>query len=266
MAFFGRSFIYDNIPSETYGLYIMDIDSNEINKSMGSSSMEILEQKIYRKATPYFYGSYPSPKLSFNFSAYSEQEMDAEHFALVQKLLFSSRSYRKFAIDQEDMQNIYFNCILNSPQINRVGNLIRGFSCEVICDSPFAWLYPKTTTYTYTSSIVNSTETYYNGSDDTGNYLYPDLVITQNNIAGDISITNLDDSNRIFLFEDLQADEVLIISNNNQTISSSTGLKRLSLFNKHFLRLVPGVNRLKVEGNVLSIVMTNQWVAKKIGG
>jgi phage-related protein len=266
MAFYGNNFIYDNIPSETYGLIIMDIDANAINKSMGSSSMEILEQKIYRRATPYFFGSTPSPKLTFSFSAYSEQEMDAEHFALVQKWLFSSRTYKRFAIDQVDMQNIYFNCIMNNPEISRVGNLVKGFNCEVICDSPFAWLYPKITTYTYSSSIVNTTEIYYNGSDDTGGYLYPNLVLTQNNIAGEIIITNLSDNSRIFSFSDLQPNEVLTINNSNQTISSSTGLLRLSKFNKKFLRLVPGVNNLKIQGNVASIVMTNQWIAKKIGG
>jgi len=138
MAFYGRSFIYNSVPSELYGLYIMDIDANAVNSSMGNSSMDILEQKIYRKASPYFYGSTPSPKLEFAFSAFAEEEMDALQFEAVQKWLFSSRTYKPFAIDQPDMADVYFNVILNDPKINRVGNLIRGFSCTVVCDSPFA--------------------------------------------------------------------------------------------------------------------------------
>lgn len=267
MGFFGRSFIFDGIPSERFGLYIMDINSNAISSSMGSSSMDILEKKIYRKAMPYFFGATPSPKLEFSFSAYSEQEMDAVQFEAVQRWLFSSRSYKRFQIDQPDLQNIYFNVILNDPEIKRVGNLIQGFGCKVICDSPFAYKFPKTTTYTYTATVVNATETYYNLSDDKGDYLYPnELVITMNNTNGDISITNLDDDDREMEFMNLSANEVLTISPLYQTIRSSTGLKRMNNFNKKFLRLVPNRNRLHIQGNVSSIAMTNQFIAKKIGG
>lgn len=267
MAFQGRSFIYDGIPSETYGLYIMNIDSNAINSSMGSSSMEILEQKIYRKAKPYFYGSTPSPKLEFDFSAYSESEMDAIQFDAVQKWLFSSRTYKKFAIDQFDMQDVYFNAIFTNPKVQTVGNLIQGFSCNVTCDSPFAYKHPKITTYSFTESTVESTKIYYNLSGDTGDYLYPtSMTITMNNLGGDIYITNLDDSNRVVSFTDLSDSEVLTISPLYQTISSSTDLKRLSNSNKKFLRLVPNVNRLRIQGSVASISMTINSIVKSIGG
>lgn len=264
--FYGRSFIYDGVPSETYGLYIMDIDANAIESSMGSSSMDIMEQKIYRKATPYFYGSTPSPKLSFPFSAYSETELDAGTFEIIQRWLFSSRSYKPFQIDQFDIQDVYFNAILNNPEIKRAGNLIQGFSCTVECNSPFAYRFPQITEYEYTASVVDSTETYYNGSDDSGDYLYPKLIITMNNINGNVSITNLDDGNRLFEFTNLLGNEILTIDCGLQTISSSTGLKRLSHFNKKFLRLIPSVNRLRIQGNVQNVSMETQFVAKKISG
>jgi phage-related protein len=265
--FYGSSFLYDNIPSEIYGLYISSLNGDAINSSMGSSSMEIYEQKIYRRATPYFYGATPSPKLEFDFSAFSMGEMDATQFEAVQKWLFSSREYKKFAIDQPDVQDIYFNVILNDPKIERVGNIIQGFSCKVICDSPYALKYPQTTLYTYSESVVSRTETYWNLSDDTGDYLYPlTMIVTINNLGGGFSITNLDDNSRQVLFSDLSANEVLTISPVYQTIQSSTGLKRLGNSNYKFLRLVPNKNRLFIEGNVSSIEMVNQFIAKKIGG
>lgn len=267
MAFYGRSFLYNGTPSELYGLYIMNLDGKAVSTSMGSSSMDIKEEKIFRRATPYFLGATPSPKLEYDFSAFSYEEIDAVRFEAIQKWLFSSRSYKPFSIDQPDIQDVYFNAILNSPKIERVGDLIMGFSCTIECDSPFAYKYPQTTTYTYTAPVVDSTEVYYNMSDDTGDYLYPNsLIITMNNIAGDISITNLNDSNRIVSFTNLAASEVLTISPLYQTISSSTGLKRLSNSNKKFLRLVPNINRLRIQGNVASISMVNQWIAKKISG
>lgn len=265
--FWGRSFLYNGIPSELYNLYIQDIDADAVNKSMASSSMEILEKKIYRKPQPFLYGMTPSPKLEFSFSAFSNDEIDASTFEIISKWLFSSRSYKPLAIDQFDVQDVVFYAILQEPEIVRVGNVIRGFSCTVSCNSPFAYKYPKTTTYSYTTTVVDSTEIYLNMSDDNDDYLYPSsLIITMNNVDGGISITNLDDNNRVVSFTGLNASEVLTINPSLQTISSSTGLRRLSNSNKKFLRLVPGRNRLRVQGNVTSISMTNSWVAKKIAG
>lgn len=266
MSFYGRSFLYNSMASDMYGLFIRDIDAQAINKTMGSTEMEIYEEKTYRRATPYFYGSTPAKKLSFPMSAYSDEELTAEQFQTVQAWLFSSRTYKKLQIVQFDMQGVYFNAILNSPEIVRVGNQIFGFTCLVNCDSPFAYKFPKTTTYTYTDPSVVASEIFYNGSDDKGAYLYPSLVITMNTFGGDISIENESDSSRTFSFTSLSAGEVITIDNSLQTMVSSTGLKRLSSFNKNYLRLVPGINRLNISGNVASIAMTTQFVAKKIGG
>lgn len=266
MSFHGSSFIYNGKSSDLFGLRIASIDAGAINKSMGSASVEIFEKKIYRRANPYFYGASVAPKLSFPLSAFAEEDIDAGLFQLIQKWLFSARTYQTLQIDQEDVRDIYFSAFLTEPEINRVGNLIRGFSCTVMCNSPFAYRFPKTTTWNYTQQIVDSTETYYNGSDDIGTYLYPRIVLTMNNIEDDMSITNLDDSNRVFSFSGLAAGEILTIDNDLQTISSSTGLKRLSNFNKNFLRLVPGRNRLRIQGNISSLAMTCQWIARKIGG
>ena len=266
MSFYGSSFSYDNIPSELYGLRISSIDSQAVNESMGSSDVEIMNKKIYRRATPYFYGSTPSPVLSFEMSAYSAQEIDAEFFQLIQKAYFSSRSFKKLQIFQYDMQDVYFNCILKSPKIVRIGNLLTGIKFEVVCDSPFAWRFPKVTNYTYTSSVVNDNVIYNNTTDDTGNYTFPSLIITMNNIGGDLSITNSDDNNRIFSFTGLSPNEILTIDCSLQTISSSTGLKRLSNFNKNFFRLLPKVNHLHIAGSITSIAMTVQTIAKKIAG
>lgn len=267
MSFYGRSFIWDGVPSELFGLYIADIDANGINTSMGSSSMEIIEKKIFRRPAPYFLGATPSPKLQFEMSAFSENEIDASAFEDIQKFLFSSRNYKRLQVDQPDMQNIYFNAILTDPKINRVGNLIFGLTFTVTCDSPYAYKFPLVTTYTYSSSVVDSTEVFYNMSDDDGAYLLPnDMIITVNNEGGNVSVTNLDDDNRIMSFTGLQPNEVLTVSSLYQTLESSTGLKRMGNFNKKFLRLIPNRNRLRIQGNLSSFVMTNTFVSKKIGG
>lgn len=265
MTFYARSFQFDGIPGETFGLYISQLDDGGISETDGSSKMDIITEKLYRRQVPYTYGMSISDVLRFPVTVLSEDPLDAETYQLVQRWMFSNRQYKRLYIIQNDMQTSYFNCIFNEPKTVRNGNQIYGFNAEVVCDSAFGWEMPKTTTYTYTVPVVDSTVVFNNRSDDKGNYLYPSLVITMNNIAGDISITNSNDSNRVFSFENLSGNEVLTVNCGIQTISSSTGLKRLSNFNKNFLRLVPGVNTLRIQGNVASIAMTTQYVAKKIG-
>lgn len=264
--FFGAGFIYDGISSEIYGLRIAELNAQGVNESMGSSDVEIVSQKLFRRSTPYFFGSTASPVLSFSMTAFSEEEIDAEFFQLIQKIYFSSRTYKKLQIDQVDMQGVYFDAILKEPTIVRVGNLLQGIKFTVSCNAPFAFNFPKTVTYPYTAAIVDSTIVFNNTSDDTGNYLYPDTIITMNSFGGNVSITNLSDSNRISSFTAMSASEILTVNNSLQTIESSTGLKRLSNFNKKFLRLVPGVNRLRIQGNISNFSMTTQTIAKRIGG
>ena len=264
MSFFGKSFIYNLIPSDTFGLFISELDSGAINRQMGSMPVEIYEQKIFRKPSPYFFGSSPSAKLKFDFSAHAERDIDADEFQIIQKWLFGSKTYKKFQIVQEDIESCYWLAILNNPQITRVGNLIHGFSATIECNSPYAFKFPKTTTYNYTSPDVDSVEVFYNSSDDADSYLYPSLVLTINTFGGDVSIVNESDNDREFLFTGLSAHEVITMDNGLQTISSSTGLKRLGNFNKKFLRLVPGVNNLHITGNIETVAMTTQFIAKKI--
>src|SRR5258706_1865229 len=264
--FYGSSFLYGGIPSELYGLRISNIDAQAVNESMGSSSMEILNQKLYRRATPFFYGATPSPVLSFEMTAFSNEEIDADFFQLIQKVFFSSRTYQRLQIDEDDMQLVYFDAILNDPKIVRIGNLLTGVKFTVNCNAPFAFNFPKTVVYNYVVPVVDATITFNNISVDIGSYLYLSNILTCNSFGVNINISNLDDNNRMFTFTALSANEVITIDNSLQTISSSTGLKRLSKFNKHFLRLVPGVNRLRIQGNIAQFSMPTQTIAKKIGG
>lgn len=265
MSFYGSAFVFDGVPSETYNLYIGDIDAGATS-SMGSSSMELVTQKIYRRATPYFYGATPSPVLTFDFSAYCPGEITAPEFELIQKWLFSNRSYKKLQIFQPDLVDVFFNAMFNSPEIARVGNNIVGFTAEVQTNAPYAFLFPKTTTYNSSSPVVDSTHTFVNSSDDIENYLYPSFVITVNAFGGNVSITNVTDSNRISSFTGLAAGEAITLNSDLQTLSSSTHLYRLSTFNKKWPRLLPGRNVLRFQGAVASVAMTTTFVSRRIGG
>ena len=263
MPFYSSSFVYDSRPSSYFNLYVSEIGGDGNSTWNGAGSMEIYNKKLYRRSTPFFYGSAVGDNMEFELSFTSPEDIDSRTSELIQKWLFSSRSYKKLMIVQPDMQDVYMNVILNDPQVVREGNLIRGYTCTAQCDSPFGgWKFPKTKTYTYTAEVIDTTVTFNNTSDDNGDYLYPQLVITMNNAGGDITITNQSDSNRVFSFTGLFPSEILTVDNSLQQISSSTDLRRMSNFNKKFFRLIPGINTIRFQGNVSSIAMTYQFVAK----
>lgn len=264
MSFYGSSFSFNGISSEQFGLRIAELDAGGVNEMMGSASLEIKEDKIYRRPTPFFYGVTPSPKLSFPVSAFSEDTIDADIYSKIQKAYFSSKNYKRFQIVQNDLMDIYFDALLLDPKVTKVGNETKGISFIVSCSSPFAWHFPKTRSYTYAGAVIDENIIFNNESDDAESYLYPNLTIIMNSSGGDVTITNSDDGSRVFEFTSLSADENIIVDCYRQTIKSSTGLRRINNFNKKYLRFVNGLNHLRVQGGVYRLILTTQFISKKI--
>jgi phage-related protein len=263
MSFYAQSFSYDDESSEFYNLRIANLGSGDFSNS-GNGTVSFLEDFIFRKPKPYFYGVHYDSKLTFPMSIFSEDEITALDASYIQNWLFGQLTYKRLSIIQGDMDNFYFNCILTDPTIVRVGNVIRGFECIVVCDSQFVYNYPKTLTYDYVSSPSGSSIIFYNNSHYKG-YLYPQMTFTTSSIGSSIYITNADDDDRIFSFTNLAPNETITIDNNLGIITSSTGLRRLSKFNKKFLRFVPGLNHLTLTGGISQLTLTYQFLRRVSG-
>lgn len=262
MSFFGNSFVFDGKPSQVYNIFITNMEGGE-NTSSGSSNVSLKTNSIFRRSVPYFYGSTQDTVLSFRCAVTSPEEILADESRAIQRWLFGHSQYKKLQIVQNDMEMFYYNCFLTEPETLRIGNQIHGFSFTVVCDAPWAWAYEKSSTKTYAVELASESYTFQNTSDD-NDYLYPDFVITMNAFGGYLSLTNNSDNGRIFLIEDLAAGEVLTIDNSRGILTSSTGLRRLSSFNKNWFRLVSGRNNLVLLGNISSLVMSYK-TARKVG-
>lgn len=265
MSFFGRSFVYDGIPSETHNLFISSPDGGDV-KTSGGSDTEVISEKIRRRSRLFTYGFDQSPTLKFEImvNAPSKNGLTAVDIEVAKRWLLGRQGYKKLQIMQPDMQDVYFNCIFTNSQEHKVGNIIRGLTFDVICDAPWGFAFDKILTYDYIVAFIDTTIFINNLSDD-NYYLYPQLDVTMNSTGGDITITNANDNGRIFEFTSMSPDEVISINNDLQIMESSTGLFRLSNFNKNWLRLVRGINELSVVGNVSQLLFTLQY-ARKIGG
>jgi len=263
MGFYAKNFVYGGEVSESYNLQIASSDVGTIS-SNGSGTVEIIQDFIFRKPVPYFYGVKYSSSLSFPVTFFSPDEITALDASYIQKWLFGSLKYKDLAIAQPDMEGIYFRSIFTNPQIIKSGNLIRGFSGTCICDSQWVRTYPRTLTYNYTSAPSGSSIVFYNNSHYEG-YNKPNISFTMNASGGDISIVNASDSDREFEFTSLSPYEVITVNSDLGIIESNLGYRRLSNFNKNFMRLKDGVNNLELTGDITQLNITYQFI-RRLGG
>lgn len=265
MAFYASNFIYDGIMSSEYGLRITSTSDTD---STAGANVNLFTQELYRRPKILLLGVQQSPVLEIPFTINVENELSASEESVVSNWLFGGMNYKKLQVVQPDMQYVYYNCILKDKQTDRVGNIVRGYTGVISCDSPFAWEYPRTVTHTYDPMgyIADETIEIINTSGN-ADYTYPTITITMNVFGGDISIINTSESaTREFALTGLLPNEVLTVNSDLQTITSTLSTNRLvDMENCDYtwVRYIKGINNMKVEGNISSISFTHQF-AKKI--
>lgn len=241
MAFNGEVLIYDGTPSDLFGLYIYN-DNGSFDESVGESS-ELITGNVVRSPFRFLYGRGEIDILEFDISLVSKKPITRERRSEIYKWLVGRNGYKKLQIVQDDLNAIYFNAIFTEAKDIFHGNDMYGISVTAACDSPYA--YEEPVKYTATSSV--SAEIY--NDSDIEDYIYPVIKITMASSGGDISIINGNENTRAFTFTGLSGGEVVAIDNRLKTIESSSGVRRLSAFNKNWFRLLPGVNTITVIGS-----------------
>lgn len=260
MAFWARTFVFDDIPSETFGLFVISEGAAGVIENTGSNSVELFTQEVYRRPTPYFFGTQQTPVLEFELSFASLDPVDAGTQRQIQKWLFGHSQYKKLQIMQCDMDDMYFNCILTEPKITTVGNFAYMFKCTVICDAPWAWGFWHTDTF---GPFVDEGTFSYNNTSDNNYYTYPQVEITLSSTGAGVTLINKTDNNSTTEFTSLLQNEVLTIDSDRSIIKSSTGLRRFENFKGVLPRLVRGMNNFQILGDIASISITMRD-AKKV--
>jgi phage-related protein len=264
MAFWARSFIWDDTPSEIYDMRVFRFDGGGKDSSPAGGDIQIIKKDAPRRSKPYFYGVIQNEVLSFPLVFGGYNAIDAATRNTVEKWLFGQTTYNKLQIVQYELMGVYYNCFLTNPQIVSVGNLAYAYECTAICDSPWAWEFEKTQTHTYAGDSVNDSFVFTNDSANM-DYLYPDIVFSTNALGNSITITNETDSNRQFIFTAISPSETITVDNERQIITSDTGLRRLAKFNLKWFRYLPGNNTITITGGVSSVAFTYQF-ASRAGG
>jgi len=253
-SFYAYDFIFDSTPSQNFDLKIISFDDGGLFSGTGSSDVNIITQRVLRKSKPYYLGRTQEPVLQFTLTFGRREVVTGYERDKIAKWLFGRSGYKKLYILQDDFGGAYFNCFLTNPQNLYIGSLNYAFECTVICDSPFAYSPTKTISASYTdlTNLEYRTTIYNDSSED--EYLYPKIWTKIGNSGSTVSfVNNTDDINTStwgLSGSPLSQNEELYVNNNLQIITSSTGLKRISYFNKNWFRLLPGTNELIISGSV----------------
>jgi len=265
MSFWGRNFSYGTFNSENYNIFISSPNGGDISTN-GSSDVSLYTQEIFRRPTPYFYGVTQNKVLEFDVSFRTPYELDAQDYEAIAAKLFGQQTYQKLQIDQYDIQDIYFNCFFKSPKMDKVGNIVRGITATVVCDSPWAWKFPQTTAYTFPIPITSIDNRTFINLSDNAFFTLPKVTFTMDRFGGDARFQSIQNTGTISVFTGLSPYETITMDNDLQIITSSTGLKRLSNFNKQWFKLVRGENLIRFSlGNMATWSMETKF-AKKFGG
>lgn len=248
MAFYGCEFTFDGHSCKEFGLMIYDFGGQSQGDVDFPSTGSISEDRINGRYDSLLYGVTRNQALTFTlvFGANVESLDEMDHLdrydvARISSWLTDRDRWGWLQIVQDDMHYFRYRCLISQLRLVTYGSFPWAFTCQVTCDSPFGYTVPRKFDFeiSETTNIVFQNDSSYNG------YYRPKLLIRLDSGAA-LSIVNRSDNNREFRLENVPTSAKLIeVDNQNMILTDkSGGINLYPYFNKHFLRLVRGTNRL----------------------
>lgn len=273
-TFFGSEFMYNGTLSSRFGLKIAYVNSSSGEEHMVSPTVNLISCKLPRRSKVYQLGTEVEGDGIFQFqiSFFREQDkpISANERDIISQWLFSDFSFKPLRIIQDDMCSIYYNCFFKSLRYVAFGGYAHGFVADVVCDAPFAWknrkLKEKVNAPVSPGYYPDTTNIdLYNTSSD-HNLTIPSLIEVDlgENSTG-FRLTNLSNNSEFFEFKNLIAGEKIRIDD-LFCIESVTHPNTVIIdcFSGEFLRLINGINRIVINGQIKRIKIAYQS-GRKIG-
>lgn len=247
-------FYYDGISGSSMGLSLVNIETGMLEENFGYSR-SIVEEKTPYRVKPYFSKFEKEPlTLTLTFAKINENDLewDFDYRKRVVRWLFQDEYKPLICMDNPEV--IYYCTPVND--VKRFDNgLLHGYIPVTFrCNSPYAYTPAYVYTYDFASSggidiidVENLT--------NVEQYYYPEIEITMIG-SNSMTIENLSDCGEIFALNGLDIGETIYINNESEQIETSLGatVYRLGNFNKGWLKLVQGINRLRITGDVSLVI------------
>lgn len=252
-SFVSTYFEFDGISSDDMGVQLVRVETGLLNSQFAHNQTPITD-KVKGRNKEYFFGVELSLfKFSITIALLEDQLWTREMRMRIAEWLFKSQ-YKPF-ISGDNLDVIYY-CIADGDASRFDNTLQEGYiTIDFTCNSPYAYTPTYVNTYDYTTAPTNII-TVENLSNVETRYC-PELEITM--VAGtSITITNLTNGGIKTIFTGLTIGEIIYVNNQSkQIISSLPNTYRLGNFNKNWLKLVKGVNRLQIDGNANIVIKSS---------
>lgn len=238
-------FTFAGEPSFLYDLFLYEMgDEGQDDVAFGNEGT-IIETRLNNRIQPISFGvNYHENPLEFDLLFGSEHPFDRYELEAVANWLTAHQQYQWLSIDQKDLANVQFRCLITSLQPVTYAWLPVAFKAHVVCDCPYAYSYP----FEYEYKLNGETSILFRNESSTREYFKP--IVTYLPTDGTtLKIVNESDNNREFLLENIPSAAHVTINNTSGLIEDKVnGYNLYEGWNKKFIRFVHGDNVLKATG------------------
>lgn len=254
-------FIYNDVDSEYFNnLKFLRIDTEPTKKMGGAATYKKI--KSYGQHSDEIQGIRYETPISFDFEMVADSVLSDVQVREIYQSYFDLADYANLFIRDEEWADLHFECTMNEIEkiekgLNNQFGVV-GFKGVVTCNSPFVYegndednLF--TTTYKVSDgTLVINTATLFNNDSDCKDYAYPTITVKAGATGGILTIENTTDNARKTIFgtatSGVTANEIIIADQKTGLVSPAANYPK---FNKVYFRLLPGINSLKVTGDVI---------------
>lgn len=206
------SFVFDGIPSEDYGIMIYFLDDDDTRELELGTDVDVIEDRLPKRITPIHYGVDINKSMSFPLTFGSVEYLSDYDVDAILSWLTGHNQYKWLEYVDGD-HYVRYKCHLNNMQSVYINGLPVAFTCDVECDSQFAYEYE--TKYIYDINENELEIDFLNKSSYNG-YLYPTVELQLGNDCNGISIVNDTDGGREFKIDSFP--RVSVTSGNSEYI------------------------------------------------
>lgn len=234
--------IYNGIHSASYGLRIASFDNESLEETtISSPNISTSKSKYMNRFVITNVQEDATPEVEMTLV--SEVLIDELTRRKIITWLRGGKDFQKMIVERPNCEDVYYMCKFRDIRELKVNGHCVGFKMTAVFDSPFQYGI-DTTAELKDDNYDNKIVRIMNRSDFTDEYVYPQVSFKLSS-GNSIKIINLsDDTQREFVMSNLPTGVQITIDNELKIIYGE-GVT-LANFNKNWLRLVKGKNRLKV--------------------
>lgn len=267
-VFTATDFVYNNKRASDFGCIIAYGGDGIDGEYQIGTPVQPLLQSLSRRSKVYNLGieKENNGALEFELSFYKVDYVpfNAYERDMIATWLLSDHTFKPLQMLQDDMSDLYYNCYFKALKYIVIGGSTYGFVATAVCDSSFAWKNEETV------EIINKADTnglfpsitefdLYNISSDI-NLTTPILIeVDMGNNTNEFKVTNISNNNEFFEFKNLVVgDKVKIDDLYSIECITRPNTIIVDNFNGEFMKLVNGLNKIKVDGEIKRIKIVYQ--------